>query len=253
MTELPEMTSPPVHEVACGVTFQGVDALDPVLIGAYWNARRSQFPKRDLRIALGNVAIIVGSEKPPPLRAWLLSEDESALLQIQKDRFYYNWRAKGATYPRFSRIGPATLDELTSFSTFLEQETGTRPQVTHFELTKVNLLRQGTHWSEFSDLCLLLPALQPLGALLGDQAHPFNINLRREAQGLTGVVQIVSGTESTDDGQQRVTVQITNQVTGPVRELASDLSSGNTFANEAFSLLFPRDEMARRFNRTTNV
>lgn len=75
--------------------FANLAGLDPVLIGAYWQERREEFPGRQLHEALQDPNEIVWSASPL-VRVWLLSREGEFVLQMQHDRFYLNWRRGGA-------------------------------------------------------------------------------------------------------------------------------------------------------------
>src|SRR5690606_12531809 len=98
-----------------------------------------------------------------PLRAWLLSEDEQFIIQLQNDRFIMNWRATGVTYPRFSeRHGPRGLlsqmeAEFERFCDFVQRRADSRPSPSQIELGKIDLLLEGRHWGRNKPLSALVP------------------------------------------------------------------------------------------------
>lgn len=163
-TTVPER--PPITEVVCGWVYDAL-ALDPLLLGIYWDQRKDEFPKRQLQPAVfDGPAIVFGHGAS---RAMLDSADSSVLLQIQHDRFFMNWRGSGERYPRFTggngREGllPRALSEFDRFGAFCEARLAARPHVRRLELTKVDRLRRGVDWSDLEDLGRLVPVTATFG------------------------------------------------------------------------------------------
>jgi uncharacterized protein (TIGR04255 family) len=71
---------------------------------------------------------------------WFLNEDESALIQIQKDRFTYNWKRQKANgpYPRYQAIYPEFESWISKFGDFVKENDLGDLQFRQFELTYVN-------------------------------------------------------------------------------------------------------------------
>ena len=103
MAEHPLLDKPPIEEVVCGFVFapQPVDTMD---FGVYWETRRDEFPTRQVHPAIleGGTLLQMGA---PPMRSWLISADDSRVLQLQNDRFFINWRKRNGKYPRFRDHG----------------------------------------------------------------------------------------------------------------------------------------------------
>jgi hypothetical protein len=45
---LDRLENPPIVEVACGVIFEEIAALDPIFLGTYWLTRKDAFSGRQL-------------------------------------------------------------------------------------------------------------------------------------------------------------------------------------------------------------
>lgn len=113
-TPLPSFERPPVVEVAVGVHFlqlQGFNSVALVRLADKW---RGLYPKTQEQPALppeapagqGGVFTIQLQNSLPPIRLWLLSDDESFLVQIQHDRLLLNWRKvqDNDPYPRYGKL-----------------------------------------------------------------------------------------------------------------------------------------------------
>jgi uncharacterized protein (TIGR04255 family) len=137
---------PPLNEVALGRVFlPRPDFLIPHF-GAFWELVRQDFPK------VGHAPPIIGAHSdeiatvevlPLPLpRVWLLSNDSVNLIQLQQDRFHFNWRkaADDVCYPRFGAVQQNCSRLWNLFERFVVDRTGQPLQLVHSELTYVNLI-----------------------------------------------------------------------------------------------------------------
>ena len=100
-----------------------------------------------------------------PLRAWLVSTPDDYVLQIQPDRFYFNWRKREGAYPHFGDYEPTkgvlsrSLSELAELGDFTLGALGQKPKPTQLELAKIDFLVSPKHWSDHADLAKVLPVL----------------------------------------------------------------------------------------------
>jgi uncharacterized protein (TIGR04255 family) len=89
-----------------------------------------------------------------PIRCWFLHESQTKLLQIQNDRFIYNWQrpATYEIYPHYESIRPEFEAEWVRFCNFLKiNEIGT-PEIKQCEITYVNHFEKGREWATLSEL-----------------------------------------------------------------------------------------------------
>jgi uncharacterized protein (TIGR04255 family) len=241
----PKLDRPPINEVICGFIFEPapVDVLD---FGVYWERRRGDFPNKELHPALFDEGPIINFRGGMLTRAWFVSELGDVLLQLQHDRFYMNWRARGTDYPRFSdRDGNRGLksyavEEWKRFLSFITERTGAPTvKLLRIELAKVDVLERGKHWVDHQDLGTLMKVATVFNDIqLKDPAH---LQLRL--------------TESDDNKAALVTVNITDlqaRIEARVIVQASDdidglLTHANERVNAAFFGLLNRAEMKTRF------
>ncbi len=146
----PKFDRPPVSEVACGWFFEPIP-LYTAAIGALWSRFQADFPlTQDV------------PRRPPPLPpdelftarvtvdapglavplVWFLSEDERRLVQVQFDRFCFNWRRReaGDPYPEYGAVYTDFQRHLTTFRDFA-REAGWELRPTACELTYINRVR----------------------------------------------------------------------------------------------------------------
>jgi uncharacterized protein (TIGR04255 family) len=148
---------PPVVEVACGILFASQPAFHGAHIGLFWEGLRKQFPSIQEAPPLPPIVEIQGAgiasfdlsynltPLPPLRRTWLASEDGRSLIQIQQDRFIFNWKksAQEDSYPSYEDVVGKFNTHLTSFLNFLTAEKIPFPKYRQFELTYFNHIPVG--------------------------------------------------------------------------------------------------------------
>ena len=93
-------------------------------------------------------------------RYWFISDDETSLLQVQKNAFMLNWRKRGTDYPRFSAGLKPDFDEYFSkFSRFVSTYTGTSElKIDLCQLTYINVIERCEFWSGPRDTHRVIPS-----------------------------------------------------------------------------------------------
>lgn len=139
---------PPVVEVVCGVQFSVGSPLKSVEPGLYWQTIKDRFPRVEDAAPIAAAFESGGAfqeflelaQTPPLRRAWFLTADGSNLIQLQGDRFIFNWKRAGedATYPSYDVVIEEFEKHLTGFEEFVESRIGAKPTYRQFELTYVN-------------------------------------------------------------------------------------------------------------------
>ena len=71
---------------------------------------------------------------------WFLTEDGTQLIQIQRDRFAFNWRMLDTDrqYPHYAQVRDDFVRQLEKFFEFLREEGLEDPNPDQVELTYVN-------------------------------------------------------------------------------------------------------------------
>jgi uncharacterized protein (TIGR04255 family) len=169
-----KFTRPPVIEVACGVLFSAAQPLVTGHVGAFWESVRSEFPRLQDAPPLANVVEGSGAfpeiaidflNLPPLRRTWMLNTSGCNLIQLQQDRFLFNWKkaAEQESYPNFSVVYSEFERHLSHFLDFC-QKSGVGPvAMRQFELAYVNHISKadmGTDVSPGSVLVDHVPAKQ---------------------------------------------------------------------------------------------
>nr|WP_281719505.1 TIGR04255 family protein [Nitrosomonas nitrosa] len=165
-----DYNAPPVIETVLSIQFAPIHGLSLLHFGLYWAKIRRDYPQSELRPALGQTREEFGSRTrrapdfglevvtEPALRCWFTHSDMNQLIQIQKDRFIYNWKKANDTeaYPRYERIKERCLLEWGRFIAFLEEENLGKPEANQCEVTYVNHIDYEQGWKSFGELSKLI-------------------------------------------------------------------------------------------------
>jgi uncharacterized protein (TIGR04255 family) len=166
---LPSYEQPPITEVACSVLFPPIEGLLAPHIGLLWQEFQPEYPfcddlppiapKIELYDVQKSLPQLKLSNVPPLPRVWFISEDETRIIQIQRDRFVHNWRkadSEGA-YPRYNKIIKSFQNHLKTFAEFIEEAELGDIQPIQYELTYVNQIPQGQAWTTLEDVGKVFP------------------------------------------------------------------------------------------------
>ncbi len=240
---IPHLSDPPIEEVVCGVVFDPIAELDALEQGVYWNSVSDRFPNKQVQPVLLDAGQGMFVQGVPPIRSWLISEDDDFLVQIQQDRFYMNWRKRGGAYPRFRDHGEdrglcsRTLEEFERFKAFLANRFRISPEVKRIELQKQDLLLRPKHWSSLQDLSKILPVVGTFADVQTTEHAGFNLRMAEpDAPGHT-TLQIA--TRMDPEGKPdavRLDFHYGEEFTG--EDIRGAFRSANTRLNRVFSRIF---------------
>lgn len=148
--------APPLNEVTLGRVFLlRPDFLVPHF-GSFWETIRSDFPS----VQHANPIIAAPSSFEEGIilpRVWFVSGDKALLLQLQQNRFHFNWRKTGdASYVRFPFIQTKAIELWGKLDAFVTRELGRALSPVHNELSYINIIEAEPNQSEFevADWCM---------------------------------------------------------------------------------------------------
>jgi uncharacterized protein (TIGR04255 family) len=131
-TPRPSFDNPPVNEVVLGVQFEPIAGLEVAHLGLYWDRIRSLFPLTETKGPLAQQVEVFGDVKAPQIqlqlsetypapRCWFISQSRTELIQIQADRFLFNWRKsdQSSVYPRYPYVRSKFSEHVEQFTAFL--------------------------------------------------------------------------------------------------------------------------------------
>lgn len=244
----PRLPKAPIDEVVVGFVFDRPVGPDAVETGLYLAERRDRFARHEIhepvvdRVDENSLSVV------PPIRTWLVSQDERWLVQIQDDRFHANWRRlDSASYPGFTGDGGVMGFALTEFERlrdFCRRHKGEAPSPKKVEVSKVDLLIQGRNWESIDDVYEILPAMASAGSALAVPGPNIVLQTQEKIDGITLITLIRPAVLVAD--QRKVVFRIDFQAVQSASDaLEEQLSSMSRALNAAFWRLIPDAE--RRF------
>jgi uncharacterized protein (TIGR04255 family) len=186
---LPEYAKPPVVEVVFAVSIAPM-ALSMVDLARFGWEHLHDLPKRTEQPPMAvspetlegipnlgpSLAILVG---PPPVRLWFQSEDDTRLVQLQRDWMAYNWQGASTSspYPRYGAVESSFLNAWDALGDFVQALGQPIPSVTQCELSYINHVLPGTTWERHGQLANVLRIFGRTDAFLPDPEDA-QINVR---------------------------------------------------------------------------
>jgi uncharacterized protein (TIGR04255 family) len=149
--DLPDYEAPPVDEVILGVQYAPILGSDTVL-SSYSASIASDYPNVQYYPRIETPIEQLSNELPfLPVqiqfpfapqnltgRTWLVSSDDSLIIQIQNDRFMHNWRRRASEYPRFEFLVQRFWERYEMYRAALAEAGQQRPQPLQLEVSYVN-------------------------------------------------------------------------------------------------------------------
>lgn len=159
---LPDYGNPPVIEVVCGLVFEKLEKFRAPHLGLFWQKIRNDFPTCQHAPTLGfppDPPEFFG-ELPLP-RVWYINEHDDRLIQLQNDRFFYNWRRiqPDDTYPRYATIIEAFKANLNILEKFFNEESLGSIKPVGCELSYINHIPKGDGWDSLFEINNVFPDL----------------------------------------------------------------------------------------------
>ena len=156
---LPSYRNPPVIEVVYAVAFSPLAKLAAPHTGLFWSSIKDKFPSVQQAQPIGPIQRDIWTTIP---RVWYVSEDGNTIVQMQNNRFVFNWRKVRASdsYPRFEVIESAFRQNYSKFVDFLEGEGLGSPEVRSYELSYFNHIERKGKLAGPQSTRLLFPDLR---------------------------------------------------------------------------------------------
>ncbi len=167
---LPEYENPPLTEVICGVTFKPLDNFISAHFGLLWTKYQPDFPTINEVPPLASLVELFEeqalevemrlTDAPPLPREMFVSRDENNIIQVQRERFIFNWRKARFedSYPRYTSVIQSFQEKFAVFEEFIGAvEMDIKPQ--QYELTYINQIAQEELWENASDIGKIFPNL----------------------------------------------------------------------------------------------
>ena len=160
--ELPSYKNPPVIEVAYGVAFNALERLRAPHTGLFWSMIRDEFPKVTHAAPVGPIPTEIDFGTLPLPRIWYISKDENFLVQLQSNRFLFNWRIirPDDEYPRFEVVQSGFQKNFALFEEFIDSAGLGELDLQTYELTYINHVERTGRFEDLRYVSSLFPDLR---------------------------------------------------------------------------------------------
>ena len=160
-----DFVRPPIEEVVLSVLFESLAGFLAPHLGEIWQELKKEgfvniaeqplvLPTMEHFSNIGGESELHIGNVPNLARIWFIHKDGDQIIQVQRDRFAFNWRKTKAeqNYPGFSAI----LEKFEGFynrfgETIQNMEVGTLTPL-QYELTYIDQLMQGEGWNNLEDM-----------------------------------------------------------------------------------------------------
>lgn len=167
----PAYERPPVVETVLGVQFDRLEAFTNAHLGGYWRSIRElgwdfvadaallQPQQEQFGAARwGKAGAHLRFSRDPSSRLQIRNAAQDRMIQVQSDRFHFNWLGQGgADYPRYSNVRSGFVEVFQRFIAYLHDEGFHSPRPNQWEVTYVNHIPKGTVWELPADWCFFRP------------------------------------------------------------------------------------------------
>ncbi len=153
--------NPPVNEVVVATQLSSpLAGLRNEHIGLLWHSWKDEFPLVEQHVPIGTGSEMQVNEMVPLPRYWFVSEDDTQLIQLQRDILIFNWRRReGQEYPRYSSIKQAFNKYFDRLEKFVITELGVSALgIDTCELVYGNVVQAGEYWKGPQDTPKVMPA-----------------------------------------------------------------------------------------------
>lgn len=160
-----DFARPPVDEVVLSVLFQRLDRLLAPHLGEIWQEfRKDGFVDIEEQPTVNPVVEEFPSQIHEPqlrfhrvpdlARMWFIYEDRHQILQVQRDRFTFNWckTALNQQYPGFSSICDTFEGFYNRFCQIVKDMEIGEVTPLQYELTYIDQLKQGNGWDKLDEI-----------------------------------------------------------------------------------------------------
>ena len=143
MTKVVDYERPPVVEVVCGVNFRTEVPFRIAYIGLFWEQVKESFPDLAEADPIVRPNVEGSIDRPEALmipRSWFVSADGLSLIQLQRDRFLFNWKREDEStiYPSYTEVMRLFEEQYGKFLSFLGTLKLGDFELLEYELTYIN-------------------------------------------------------------------------------------------------------------------
>lgn len=162
-TSRPDFRRPPILEQAITVTFERIADFDVVDFGLFWSMIRDQFPHTDT-MPRTQVLVEMFDNQPAAFNMRLMHpvelprsmfrNESGELVQLQDDRFGFNWIKSddNSPYPRYDATKARFMELYEHFAAYVGGRYQAELSLQQCEITNVNIVPVSDFGGDFADM-----------------------------------------------------------------------------------------------------
>lgn len=238
--KLPKYDDPPVVETVLGVQFDPLQGYTAAHAGWFWRQYLSdgwptvlethpipeqferfgedeQWEPKQLRFSHG---------LPSP-RIQFVSQDQERMIQVQNNRFHYNWRKRDRLYQNYNNSVQAFEETWQNFIVFCGEAIASGPRPNQWEITYINHIAKDSLWSAVSDWPVVFPDISmPASKIEELEAAGLSANWRMNI-GEAGRLHITLEHVRVIGAEEQEAIRLTLTARGPISDrLDTSLRNG---------------------------
>lgn len=210
-------TNAPINEVVCGISHEPL-TLSDVDRALFWTEISGRFPHHEIQPLIART--MEEAEQLAGLsqgRIWLKSADGCKVIQLQSNRFLYNWRSiqPSDTYPRFNTVYNEFEKEFLTYRAWLKSRSLDAVPI-DFELTYINHFTSLTGWRGPEDTFRILKFIDPSAVSIAKAAvksHSARLEFKLDEASL--IIDVKNGMRNRDKTPVMV---VELSVSGPLKD-----------------------------------
>lgn len=192
-----KFSKPPVNELVFNLSFSST-GFQVAHLGSFWDTVKNNYPITSTHQPILN-SISIDEAYPIIPRAWFEDESKNYLIQLQSDKFVFNWRQIKTSdkYPEFDNILPRFSSLVDIFTNWANKN------LSHFkfqkyELSYINHLDDISGWKSSTDTFKLIKFFDPQLGSKRVKLMSGTINYESSEPGTSIIIGLKQGIKSTD-------------------------------------------------------
>ena len=235
--------NPPINEIVCGVLFESINGLRVGHLGLLWQRFKSDFPKFEDHNPIGPITEEdLNPDKPRLPRVWFVQEYDNELVQVQFNRFIYNWRKRRPDddYPGYEKVVGNFEQYLLRFQKFLVDEELGNLTPNRYELTYIDHILLNEGWETLNRIDRVFPSLISLEAhkILSEDVREINWQMMFGLPKDSGILQLsIRNAQRVSDNRPLLNVEFSAVSNEPYQPMRDWFDSAHEVINNLFSQL----------------
>jgi uncharacterized protein (TIGR04255 family) len=224
MEQLPKFEHPPLNEMLFCIYFDNLASLHAPMLGKLRELLGEKYTGLDTAPQIPPLAL---EPLPEPIirlmndpvqfpRTWFFTEDQTTLVQVQRDRIVLNWRqiSEIDQYPSYDIVSEEFKRVFELFEQFVLDTAKTKLVIQALELTYINILFLGKEFKSYSDVGSVITLFNPSFQCFGSTQH-LSADIRFALPDGSNLSTILQSAQRVQDGKPILRFDLLARKFGP--------------------------------------